>query len=317
MVNHFASLLINSDLLTYRATFENYKLADTIDEKIVSDVGETVAVSYMFANTDASSVYSPLICRDYHQINLPQELVGVYNVLFPEDASNYYKQFLLYCYLRLVAASDKAEDVKKYDTRVSYDLDDFPEYFKSTQTQITSADNDFKLLLHGALQATHTIQSNINNFIVQQAANTRNITIFSKTEGKYYKLGKSPSGNAVGMVTSLTSSPGSNITDTVGVGGTGLSFNLTGPIDSLFTSTANKHWTFSASAPLNFDFTSVISGLATNYTAVENMLNFARTSCNVSYENMWHTHYNDVYRLAGLLLAYVERMNFVWLQKAM
>jgi hypothetical protein len=317
MVNHFASLLINLNLLTYQATFENYKLADTIGEKIVSDINETISTSSMFVNTDASPVYSPLICRDYHQVKLPQELVGVYNILFPEDASNYYKQFLLYCYLRLVATTDKSEDVKKYDTRISYDLDDFSEYFKSSQTQITSANNAFKLLLHGVLQTTHTIQSNVNNFIVQQAANTRNITIFSKTEKKYYKFGKLPSGNAIGMVTSLTSAPGSNITDTVSVGDSGLAFNLTGPIDSSFTSSANKNWTFSASASLNFDFTSVMVGLTTNYTAVENMLNFARTSCNASYENIWHTHYNDVYRLAGLLLAYVERMHFVWAQKAM
>jgi hypothetical protein len=36
--------------------------------------------------------------------------------------------------------------------------------------------------------------------------------------------------------------------------------------------------------------------------------------CDASYSNLWNTHYNDVYRFAGLIMAYVERVNKVWLQ---
>ena len=317
MVNHFASLLVNLDLLRYNAVFESYKLADNIDNKIVDNTGTAIASSEMFATADSYLAYSPLICRNYHKLELPHELTTIYNILFPEDASSYYKQFLLYCYLRLIASTDKQDDVKNYDNRISYDLEDFSEYFKSPQTQITSASNAFKLLLHGALQANNGMQSNINNFVVQQVGNTYDVSIFSKTEGKYYKQGQVATASSAGMLNMLSVPSGNNVSSTVVIGDTGLSFNMTGPFAQEFTATANKSWTFTATTSMRFDVVSTIAELKNNYTAVENMLNFTKASCNISYENMWHMHYNDVYRLVGLLLSYVERVNLVWQQKAM
>jgi hypothetical protein len=314
MVNHFATLLANLDLLQYSVAFENYKLADNLNDKILSYSGNTISLSDMYADVSPRLTFSPFTCRDFHKISLPRELNVIYEMLFPQDTSEYYKQFLLYCYLRLISSTDRSEDIKNYDKRLSYDLDDLSGYFNLFQTQVTSDDNPFKLLLHGEIKDTHSTQSNVNNFVIQQVANTFNVSIFSKTEKLYYTYnGSSPYIGSEGVTLQIPA--GSNVSNTIVLGNTGLSFNLTGPFESSFTSTAYKKWTFTAATNLKFDFSSVFSDLSNSYLAVENMFNFSKSFCDVSYENMWNMHHNDVYKLVGLLLAYVERVNIVWQQK--
>jgi hypothetical protein len=201
-----------------------------------------------------------------------------------------------------------------YDTRVTYDLDQIQDYFRFTRISAPkSNDAAFRLLLRGALQPDENVQSFANTFTIAQIGNTRTVYVFSNTEKKYYKAGKTPSSNSTGMTVDLvldTNIP--NITSSVAVGDTGLSFNITGPFTD-FTSTSNKFWSFTAEAPAEIDFALKIKELSTSYQALDDMFAFAKDQCNISYENMWHSHHNDIYRMAGLLLAYVERVNTVCL----
>jgi hemolysin activation/secretion protein len=99
------------------------------------------------------------------------------------------------------------------------------------------------------------------------------------------------------------------------MGDTGLSVTLTGDFNNLttgFTKTSNKRWSFIAEAPFSFDMGEKINNLNIKYRHVERMFEYNRNSCNSTYENMWNQHFNDTYKLTGLLLAYVERMNLLW-----
>jgi hypothetical protein len=106
------------------------------------------------------------------------------------------------------------------------------------------------------------------------------------------------------------------ISRSIAIGETGLKFNITGPFTAEapkgFLTTGNRTWAFSAEAPFTFDFSAKMKELTANYQIVENMLAYGEELCNLSYSRMWHMHYNDTYRLAALLLAYVERVDFVW-----
>jgi len=61
-----------------------------------------------------------------------------------------------------------------------------------------------------------------------------------------------------------------------------------------------------------FDFNAKLNELLLNSLAVDDMLNYSKELCSTTYENLWRTHYNVVYKFVGLLLAYVERVNLVW-----
>lgn len=87
------------------------------------------------------------------------------------------------------------------------------------------------------------------------------------------------------------------------------------PVD--FLSTGNKVWVFSTNVPPKFNLLDKISEITSRDYVVQNMLEFSRDLCNVTYENIWDQHYNSIYRFAGLLLAYVERVNIVCQRKAM
>jgi hypothetical protein len=78
-----------------------------------------------------------------------------------------------------------------------------------------------------------------------------------------------------------------------------------------FLTAGNKIWSFSSNVPPRFDLLSKIKEIDARDYVVDNMLNFNKDHCDISYENIWRQHYNDIYRFAGLLLAYVERVNLV------
>jgi len=102
MVNHFASLLSNLNLFVTEPSQYNYVLGDGEaghnDVIFITSAGQSLTLSDTYTTTDAVKHRSIFIDRNYTPIPLPRELQSVYDILFPTEASVYYKQFLLYCY---------------------------------------------------------------------------------------------------------------------------------------------------------------------------------------------------------------------------
>jgi hypothetical protein len=82
--------------------------------------------------------------------------------------------------------------------------------------------------------------------------------------------------------------------------------------DPDFAHSPNKVWKFAVSAAPTFNILDKIKALDAYSYAVEAMFSYEHSSCNNTYQNLWNLHFNPAYRLAGLLLAYVERVNLVW-----
>jgi hypothetical protein len=318
MVNHFSSLLGNLNIADIKEAVETYLLADNFDFDISTSNGYAIAVALYPYVEAAQKNYTPLVNRHIGQIELPQPLQRFYDLIFPAGSSDYYRQFLLYSYLRIVDASDKSANIKKYDTRISYDLDKISEYFRFPRVSITSSNvPGYKLLVSGNLTNKEDVQYFTTNFVITQIENTSSVLVYSPTQGKFHKQGKPPASNSVGMEVLLELADNNNtVTKAVNIGETGLKFNLAGPFTADtpqgFLNSGNRVWEFSAEAPFYFDFKAKLEELNANYQIVENMLAFGDNLCDPMYTRMWHLHYNDVYRFAALLLAYVERVDLVW-----
>lgn len=315
MVNHFATLLINSSLFSIDALRQNYLLEDNSRSLITAQedtFAYNIALNDYYTDVIKSERFSLFINKHYTRMELPAVLQKFYNILFPEITSFHYKHFLLYSYLRLVSSVDFRDDVLDYDKRITYDLDLFSDYFKFADIRIPKTSiNNYKILVRGKSVTEEKSEDFNDSFVIRQRDNTRQISIFSITQKKYYKQGVEASSSVSSMYTTLNSL-NSNLSDNVSIGDTGLSFNLTGPMDS-FTETSNKFWTFISQSPFNFNFNRLLKELENSAQDINDLLDFQYDRCNPKYSNIWKMHHNSVYRLVGLLMAYVERVNLVWL----
>jgi len=314
MVNHFASLLSNINLRAIESVVQKYELVFGGTSSIsagggVLSVGDYTAVG-------ENRLLLPLVDRNYTQIDLPQELQRVYNVLFPSTITTHYKQFLLYSYLRTISLTDKAEDVKKVDSRISYSLDDMVEYFKFRNIAINaSSDTNYTILVYGSGASNEYSRSFTTVYDVIQQSNTSTVLIHSPTQELYYHPLKSSSKTANNMTVSVTPSGADPLVSLpITIGDTGLTCILAGK--AVLTATPNKFWRFSVDSPVSFNILDKIKPLDTYWQNVDAMFRYMQSSCTQTYQNMWNMHYNPAYRLAGLLLAYVERVNLVWQKRA-
>ena len=310
MVNHFASLLGNIDLRAIESVAQKYELVFGGTSTIAAGGGVLSFGDY--SAIAENKLVLPLIDRNYIPLTLPRELQKVYNILFPATITVHYKQFLLYSYLRIINLTDYADAVKATDSRISYSLDELLDYFKFRNISIAPAsDANYRLLVYGAGRSDESSRNFTSVYTVSQQSNTATVLIHSDTQELYYHPTKAPSKTSVGMTISVVVS-GSDplVSAPIVIGDTGLTCVLGGK--SALTASSNKVWRLSVDSPVNFSVLDKIKSLDTSGPAVDDMFKYQQTNCTQTYQNLWEMHYNPAYRLAGLLLAYVERVNLVW-----
>jgi hypothetical protein len=312
MVNHFASLLANIDLRAIDTVVRQYELVFG-GTSTISAAGGVLTVG-KFTTIAENRLLLPLVDRNYNPITLPQELQRVYNVLFPATISTHYKQFLLYSYLRVVNSTDRADDVKLVDSRISYVLDDLIDYFKFRNISIIASNAPtYSLLVSGNGVSDENSRSFTAVYdVTQNSAST--VLLYSPTQGLYYHPAKSPSKFYENMSVPVTPSADPLVSLPITINGTGLTCLIGGK--TTFAATNNKAWRFSVDSPVEFNILDKIKTIDAYGVTVDNMFKYQQSICTQAYQNMWNMHFNPVYRLAGLLLAYVERVNLVWQKRA-
>jgi hypothetical protein len=314
MVNHFASLLGNLDLWAFESVSQKYELTFGGNSAIIAG-GGTLAVQN-YAAVAETKLLLPMIDRNYMKVTLPPALQRVYNMLFTTTASMFYKQFLIYSYLRAIAATDKADEIKREDSRISYNLDDMVDYFKFRKIVIGPSSNpNYSLLVYGKGVSDETSRDFSATYTVRQVLDTSTVLIYSDTQKLFYHPTLPPSKSDINMAVGISQSTANSLlSNPVAVGGTGLSFAIAGPKPGTpdFTHSPSKVWQFTVDSPINFNLLDKVKLLDTYSTTTDDMFAYEHSSCNQAYQNLWTMHYNPVYRLTGLLLAYVERVNLVW-----
>jgi hypothetical protein len=192
-------------------------------------------------------------------------------------------------------------------------------YFRlQRNSKVVSSDPKYDLRLLGKFAASENMLYHLNNFVVKQIGSSSELLVFSTTEGVYYNeedvISPTPSNMEVGLTLSATP----NTTRIIRIGTTGLSFFMSGPFDDSsvgFLTRADRLWAFTAETAPIFNFAKLMSTIESLPNAVEAMLNYREKESNTTYENIWKMHYNTAYRFVGLLLAYVNRVNLLWLQR--
>jgi hypothetical protein len=326
MVNHFATLLANMSLKEYNYLVGKYALA--ADKQTFSAIaipnktGAYISLNKLFAYPEITNYQSLLLNYDYVKIDLPIALKEFHKLIFPEKNGIYYNQFLLYCYLKIIDSTIFSEEVKIYDKRITYRLAEIQEYFGASRiSPVTSYQNEYDLLVFGSPETPNNPEHPLDVFTIKQVPYTNNVLVFSSMDKKYHKHGFAPSSNAEVMQIPLSVvSPEKGLTTPTKIGTTGLSFSIGGDIGDLsnssnFVSSEDKTWKFSVEYKMHFDFFDKFNQIVQSQRTVEDMFDYARSNSNLNYENIWHRHFNSVYRFAGLLLAYVEKINLVWERK--
>ena len=313
MVNHFASLLSNIDLRAIESVAQKYELVFG-GNSTISAGGGTLSFGNYTAVAE-NKLLLPLVDRNYTYLALPKELQRIYNVLFPATTTTHYKQFLLYSYLRIVELTEYADAIKTVDSRISYSLDELVDYFKFRNISIISSnDLNYGILVYGAGRSDETSRGFTSVYTVSQQSNTATVLILSNTQELYYHPTKTASKSSTGMAVTVTPSADPLVSAPITIGDTGLTCVLGGK--NPITATSNKVWRFFVDSPVNFSILDKIKTLDSYGPSIEAMFNYQQASCTQSYQNLWERHHSPVYRLAGLLLAYVERVNLIWQKRA-
>lgn len=270
--------------------------------------------------------------HNYNQLELPSALKEFQNLLFPPGSSFYYRQFLCYCFLRVLHSANMQQEIIKYDKRISYDLDSLKEYFRLKRSSVPTTSNpNFTLTLLGEYSLTGANNYYFNSYTITQNGTLPEVFVYSDVDKIFLKKDKTSPIKADDMSIPLTPasslSAGGNfyaggdyvpyrMTKAVPIGTTGLSFVLLGNFDDSvlsgfkFTDTADKYWNFIVESPFIFEFMYFFNKLIMRDTVVVRMINYGEAD--TTNLNIFNNHYNEAYRFSGLLNLYIEKVNLLW-----
>jgi len=252
---------------------------------------------------------SYFINRDYSPVTLPVNLAQFYSILFPSGTSNYQKHFLCYSYLRILESTGLTDVLYSLDSRVTYDLNELKEYFRINLVSTPTTTNiNFNASVSGTYVPTNKNNYYYNSFTISQVGSTANVTVRSDLDRVYFNGLKTFDSISPEAVIPVNYSGFDGMSEDIQIGGMGLSFVITGPLN-LFTQSANKSWNFIAEAPFVFDFPTFFNYLKTRQSTVDYMLGYATPDLTMTNENLWSKHFNDLYKFAGLLNCYIQRVN--------
>lgn len=248
------------------------------------------------------------ISPGFLSLNLPPALQAFYNLLFPTNTSRYYAQFLAYCYLQTLRAANQEQFVYSLDKRLTYKLNEITDYFLiNNVSQPIISNFQYPIAVFGMYTVNSSTSANYEDILISQQSGIY-ISVYSKTNKVYYNSNSSSPTLTADYLIQLTSNISSNISNTITVDGTGLSFIISGNFSDL-VSTSNTTWEFTAQAPFNFDFSTFFNSLLSNRITINNMLNYDSSVNDTNSLNIWNMHYNPVYRFAGLLNCYILQVN--------
>jgi hypothetical protein len=241
---------------------------------------------------------------NFNALQLASPFKEIYNILFPQGSSRYYRQFLANSYLSIIDAAGLSDELLKFDPRISYSLDDadFFKIYRYSNPAISSIHHP--IFIYGNYRGIETNTSFYDNFLITQVDNTEEVLIYSTVRKIYINGNQSFKTPDIEARVLLDLSNGS-VTSPVLIGSTGISFVISGV--ETFTDTSNKTWQFLVEAPFKFNINSVLDRLKAYDT--KQLFNFAPKVDVSNYMNLWNQHFNDVYRLAGFLLAYVTKLD--------
>lgn len=244
------------------------------------------------------------IPRAFNGIELPVGAGEIYTTLFPSSTTREFRSFLAHNYIKLIYAAGLEAELKRYDSRISYPVerDDFFKIYRHSNPVVSNFEN--QILIYGQYSGNIVNNSFHDDFRISQVGSTSNILIYSTVQSRY--INGSNRYDTVDPAAQIALTFNAGVSDIVNVGTTGVSFKIVSA--DPFTNTGNKTWQFVIEAPFVFNFNSIFSDLK----SLSLHKFFQLKSDDITkYENLWNDHYNPVYQMAGLLLAYISKLNVI------
>lgn len=236
---------------------------------------------------------------------LSRPLTALYNDLFPPGSSRDYIQFLTQSYLNLIDAAGLTKDILTFDRRITYDInsDTYFSIYRNSNPVISN--QGFPIFIYGKYLSANSASLFKDTFTISQVDNTSNITVYSASETQYLKDNSKYTTPDLDAQITLTFTNG--VSNDVYIGTTGLYFTI-GGTNSNFTSSSSKFWTFQVEAPYQLDLLNKYDQIKNSLTgdAIFQVKSIQDTS---KYENMWRSHFNELYRLAALIVAFIIKVN--------
>lgn len=237
---------------------------------------------------------------------LPSELKRVYDKLFPPGSSRFYKLFLGQNYLNIVKTTGFQDYVTALDNRISYDLSN-DSYFKVTRVSNPIVSNaQFPIKVLSSINSVAYSDYHFDSFLISQVTNSLNVRVYSRMQERYLN-GKEEYVTSAdsGTLIPVQFTAGNKTSDTILIGQTGASFNITNLSNGAFTATSNKTWEFVVESPYSFNVLSIISQV--DRVDIFKQLNkFVDVK---ALEGQWEQEQNPLYRFALILIAYVSAVN--------
>ena len=247
------------------------------------------------------------------------ELEDFYKLLFPAKASRSHKKFLVHNYLRLIDAAGLTQAIKAVDSRLTYNLDS-EQYFKIFRTSNPHTNAvGVEMTVRGDYVNNPENADLYDRIRVQQVLETnptlRPVDFSNPSSGGSFLPGLPivnmfswNNARNYGQTILKFSSPYADVglSSPVWVGNTGLTIQFNATVD--FQITGDKYWDFIAEAPYEFNFQAFYDKLKQHSHIVDRMLRLPVKVGDESFSNLWRSHWNPVYQVAGLLVAYVNKI---------
>lgn len=243
------------------------------------------------------------IDKTYGGVTLPSDLTEVYDFLFPTTLTFKSKLHLAHVYMNLVNATGLAAVFDAYDVRKTYKLKDGNKYFQpgSVSVGVPSVPvvGDWLRTFNFNYPALDLDATTSVDFTLAQTNSTNYITL-TDSEGNSWDVGPNQLSFTDGL--SQTVSVFNNRAVCI--------FQFVIKYAGDFTATASKTWKILLTAPNEIIIKNRWDAVSNNFNKVAQALDRTKGSPDPSsYDRLFLKHFNINYRLAGLLVGLIYRMN--------
>ena len=261
-------------------------------------------------NVSAVGLTSPHTARNIHvdptyaPVTLTGDLAALYDMFYPSSNLDA-KLVLTQAYMSLVEGCGMGEAITKLDPRVTYKIltPDAPDNLSKISVGVPTTSNaqspSIWLRVYNYDYRPAWLTTPLTRtFSIEQQTNTLNLNV-KEDATLIYTTAVSFTGQYSNVVT---------VPDPVS-GKSMFQFQIKHPTSPAFTSTSGKKWSVTFSVLYPELISQQVKEMNRRQGTISRLLSTQRLPETTSYDELYQKHFNEVYRLAGLYISLVYRMN--------
>ena len=250
-----------------------------------------------------SAAHTNHIAKDYIHVPLTASLTNIYNILFPtSDLASKLK--LLYIYEQCVRGAGLSKAITSLDSRVDYDI-------ATLSTSLFSPAKVSKIYQTGG--TTSNIQIVTTGFYAPLDLwnlTDKVLTFTQGDSGNAKVLVISEGGTTLATITLDIPNSVAGETDWLDLPISNIKFKVIQTTDMLIAN-YSKSWQLTLHPTLDFSVNRILTNLESASSDITSMFNLKSKLDAKPYDRLYQSHFNALYRLAGLLVSFVYRVDYI------